>query len=153
MENAMTTTNDKMLDFNAFNRETNQFVSFRAEDMKSKVRLFNAMNQPKYKVSDMINKKIKLKDVILMNVTMEGEDGEQDTGIRSVLIDADGNAYNATSNGIFSSLTNLYMIFGTLHFEEPLEIMISQIPTKRGSTLSITLPYLTIFPFSNREPP
>jgi hypothetical protein len=140
MENAMTTTNDKMLDFNAFNRETNQFVSFRAEDMKSKVRLFNAMNQPKYKVSDMINKKIKLKDVILMNVTMEGEDGEQDTGIRSVLIDADGNAYNATSNGIFSSLTNLYMIFGTLHFEEPLEILISQIPTKRGSTLSITLP-------------
>lgn len=140
MENAMTTTNDKMLDFNAFNRETNQFVSFHAEDMKSKVRLFNAMNQPKYKVSDMINKKIKLKDVILMNVTMEGEDGEQDTGIRSVLIDADGNAYNATSNGIFSSLTNLYMIFGTLHFEEPLEIMISQIPTKRGSTLSITLP-------------
>lgn len=140
MENAMTTTNDKMLDFNAFNRETNQFVSFRAEDMKSKVRLFNAMNQPKYKVSDMINKKIKLKDVILMNVTMEGEDGEQDTGIRSVLIDADGNAYNATSNGIFSSLTNLCMIFGTLHFEDPLEIMISQIPTKRGSTLSITLP-------------
>lgn len=140
MENVMTTTNDKMLDFNAFNRETNQFVSFRAEDMKSKVRLFNAMNQPKYKVSDMINKKIKLKDVILMNVTMEGEDGEQDTGIRSVLIDADGNAYNATSNGIFSSLTNLYMIFGTLHFEEPLEILISQIPTKRGSTLSITLP-------------
>lgn len=140
MENAMTTANDKMLDFNAFNRETNQFVSFRAEDMKSKVRLFNAMNQPKYKVSDMINKKIKLKDVILMNVTMEGEDGEQDTGIRSVLIDADGNAYNATSNGIFSSLTNLYMIFGTLHFEDPLEIMISQIPTKRGSTLSITLP-------------
>ena len=140
MENAMTTTNDKMLDFNAFNRETNQFVSFRAEDMKSKVRLFNAMNQPKYKVSDMINKKIKLKDVILMNVTMEGEDGEQDTGIRSVLIDADGNAYNATSNGIFSSLTNLYMIFGTLHFEEPLEILISQIATKRGSTLSITLP-------------
>ncbi len=136
----MTTTNDKMLDFNAFNRETNQFVSFRAEDMKSKVRLFNAMNQPKYKVSDMINKKIKLKDVILMNVTMEGEDGEQDTGIRSVLIDADGNAYNATSNGIFSSLTNLYMIFGTLHFEDPLEILISQIPTKRGSTLSITLP-------------
>ena len=140
MENAMTTTNDKMLDFNAFNRETNQFVSFRAEDMKSKVRLFNAMNQPKYKVSDMINKKIKLKDVILMNVTMEGEDGEQDTGIRSVLIDADGNAYNATSNGIFSSLTNLYMIFGTLHFDEPLEILISQISTKRGSTLSITLP-------------
>lgn len=140
MENAMTTTNDKMLDFNAFNRETNQFVSFRAEDMKSKVRLFNAMNQPKYKVSDMINKKIKLKDVILMNVTMEGEDGEQDTGIRSVLIDADGNAYNATSNGIFSSLTNLYMIFGTLHFEDPLEILISQIPTKRGSTLSIILP-------------
>jgi hypothetical protein len=140
MENAMTTTNDKMLDFNAFNRETNQFVSFRAEDMKSKVRLFNAMNQPKYKVSDMINKKIKLKDVILMNVIMEGEDGEQDTGIRSVLIDADGNAYNATSNGIFSSLTNLYMIFGTLHFEDPLEILISQIPTKRGSTLSITLP-------------
>lgn len=140
MENAMTTANDKMLDFNAFNRETNQFVSFRAEDMKSKVRLFNAMNQPKYKVSDMINKKIKLKDVILMNVTMEGEDGEQDTGIRSVLIDADGNAYNATSNGIFSSLTNLYMIFGTLHFENPLEILISQIPTKRGSTLSITLP-------------
>lgn len=140
MENAMSTTNDKMLDFSAFNRETNQFVSFRAEDMKSKVRLFNAMNQPKYKVSDMINKKIKLKDVILMNVTMEGEDGEQDTGIRSVLIDADGNAYNATSNGIFSSLTNLYMIFGTLHFEDPLEILISQIPTKRGSTLSITLP-------------
>jgi hypothetical protein len=140
MENDMSTTNDKMLDFNAFNRETNQFVSFRAEDMKSKVRLFNAMNQPKYKVSDMINKKIKLKDVILMNVTMEGEDGEQDTGIRSVLIDADGNAYNATSNGIFSSLTNLYMIFGTLHFEDPLEILISQIPTKRGSTLSITLP-------------
>lgn len=140
MENTMSTTNDKMLDFNAFNRETNQFVSFRAEDMKSKVRLFNAMNQPKYKVSDMINKKIKLKDVILMNVTMEGEDGEQDTGIRSVLIDVDGNAYNATSNGIFSSLTNLYMIFGTLHFEDPLEILISQIPTKRGSTLSITLP-------------
>ena len=140
MENAMSTTNDKMLDFNAFNRETNQFVSFRAEDMNSKVRLFNAMNQPKYKVSDMINKKIKLKDVILMNVIMEGEDGEHDTGIRSVLIDADGNAYNATSNGIFSSLTNLYMIFGTLHFEDPLEILISQIPTKRGSTLSITLP-------------
>lgn len=114
-------------------------VSFKADSKESKIELYKAINSPDYRVSDMINKKIKVRDAICMNVAITDDTtGEVKDMFRSIIIDTDGKSYTAVSSGIYSSLQNLYKVFGTLHFDDGLEMTVIQVKTKRGSTLSLT---------------
>lgn len=123
-----------------------QFSSFSPDDRAGKIKLFNAINSPDHRLSDMINKPILIKDVVLVKVEMtdEREPGddtapEKREGVRTIIIDENGESYSATSNGIFNSIQIISNVFGTLHFDEPLEVMVSQVKVKRGSTLKLTI--------------
>lgn len=119
---------------------SNFFSSFNAQDMESKKKLYNALNSPDFKIADCINREIKMKDAVVTNVTMvDDKTGEVKDAVRSVIIDMDGKTYNATSSGIHGSLNNIMNIFGTLHFDDGLTVIVQQVQTKRGSTLTLTL--------------
>lgn len=99
-------------------------------------RVYNAMNNPKYKVADYINKTIEITDVFIEIVDMLSEEtGEIATVPRTVLIDAKGEGYQATSKGIFDSVRKAYNAFGAAPWEPALKIEIKQKPVARGSML------------------
>lgn len=132
-----------------------QFVSFSPEGNEGKVKLFNAINSPDKRLSDMKNTPIMLADVIVSVVDLSEEkdtkdakdkaptgfipEGEKRKGYRVVMIDADGVSYTATSQGIYNSICTLRNVFGTLHFDEPIKIVIKEVKTKNGNTMTMTL--------------
>lgn len=116
------------------------YISFPMTDPASRIAAYNAINNPDAKVADMINKTIALKDVVMIPVTLvNDETGEVENAMRSILVDADGTTYTATATGIFNSLKNIYLIFGTLHFDNPVTVEVNQVATKRGNTLTLKL--------------
>ena len=116
----------------------NMMVSFQAETVEEKKALYNAINSPDFRIADMINKPIKLRDALIMTVALSDDDtGEVREMPRSILIDTEGKTYTAVSSGIASSLRNIFNVFGTLHFDDGLEMTVKQVQTKKGSTLNL----------------
>lgn len=116
------------------------YISFNLETPTQRIAAYNAINNPDAKISAMINKTIDLVDVVMVPVTLVSEEtGEMEGAMRSILVDADGTTYTATATGIFNSLKNIYLIYGTLHFDDPLTVEVQQVQTKRGNTLTLKL--------------
>lgn len=90
------------------------YCSFVANTTDEKIKLYNAMTNPEKRVSEMVNKKIPLKDVYVEIVQMTNkETGEVQPAPRIVLIDEKGTTYSCMSLGIFNSLKSLFNVFGT----------------------------------------
>ena len=116
------------------------FCSFTPETMDDRIKLYNAINSPEYRVADMINKPIYMVDAILVQCELVDENtGEVYPAVRSIIIDAEGKTYVATATGIRSSLANIFSVFHTLHFDEPLKVTVQQVHVKRGNTLTLTV--------------
>lgn len=130
-----------------------QFVSFVPDTMEAKVTLYNAINTPDERLSSHINKEIALVDVIVCYVRLSDRNDDIDDdkeknpfveaapryGYRTIIIDDNGISYTATSSGIYNSIQTLRTVFGTLHFDEPLKVVVRQIAVKNGNTLSLQI--------------
>lgn len=133
-----------------------QYTSFKPDTMEGKMKLYNAINSPEKRIADFINTPIYVKDVVVMAVELtdkfvtndangpwEEEDNNSNRnvrhGFRVILIDTDDVAYTATSNGIYNSVKVLLNVFGTLHFEEGLKMIVKQVQAKNGNTLTLSL--------------
>lgn len=140
-----------MNELSTLNVNTNEtYMSFNATTQEEKIKLYNAINVPDYKLSDFINKSISVRDVIIMGVEINREvnpfdnngfDGVDDKrkANRVILIDMDGKSYAATSDGISNAVRTLMNVFGSLHFEDGLNVTVKQINVKRGSLLTLSL--------------
>ena len=125
------------------------FTSFSPEKLEDRKLLYNAINSPDERIANFINTPIKVKDVIVSRVKLANridpnasgwtEDDSEREGFRVILIDVDGKSYTATSNGIYNSVATMRSVFGTLHFEEGIDVIIKQIKTKNGNTLTLAL--------------
>ena len=117
--------------------QTSMYCSIQGGTHESKVAVFNASNNPDHKVGDYINKVIVVKDVLaeLIEVTNE-ETGEMEMTPRVVLIDVDGESYQAVSKGIFNALKKAIAIFGAPTWDEGLPCLIKQVSVGRGSMLT-----------------
>ena len=105
---------------------------------EEKKKVFNALNNPKYKVQDFINKKIKIKDVLIEAIDIvDDETGEIDTCPRVVLIDEKVEGYQAVSMGIYGAIKNLKQVFGAPTWEPALECEVKQVQVKNGSMLTL----------------
>lgn len=89
------------------------YCSMVAADDRAKVTLYNSISSPG-KVSDMINKQIKLLHIYaeIIQVTSE-ETGELVSVPRVILIDEQGKGYQAVSIGIYNAVKRLIALFGT----------------------------------------
>ena len=108
-----------------------------ASDRKAAARVYNALNNPEYRVSDFINKQIEVADVLIeIADVMNEETGEVSQVPRVVLIDADGKAYQSVSVGMFNSIKNAIKIYGEPTWEPPITFAIKQRNVKNGSMLT-----------------
>ena len=128
------------------------FTSIQGGEMAAKIQLYNAVNNPDHRLKDYINNTINVRDVVVKAVTLKGdgyesagtagrdwtEDRDRE-GFRVVLIDVNGESYTATSNGIYNSVSTIFSIFGTLHFDSGLPVQVKQVSTKRGNTLTLRI--------------
>ena len=115
------------------------WCSINADGDRDKAKkIYNALNNPDERVANMINKKILLTDVLIeIRDIVDEETGIIEQVPRVVLIDADGKSYQATSVGMFNAIVNLINAFGEPTWAEPLEVEVKQVPTKRGSMLTL----------------
>ena len=113
------------------------YCSVKGGDMKAKALVYNAMNNPTHRVGDCINKKLFIKDVLAETITVENEEtGEPQDAYRIVLIDKDGESYQAVSNGIFNAVKKAIAVFGAPTWDEPLPIVVKQISLGKNQMLT-----------------
>lgn len=102
--------------------------------------IYNAMNNPTYKISDFVNKKIIVENVLIeVNDVLNEDTGEVDRVPRTVLISPDGTSYQATSKGIFTSIKNAYQAFGAAPWPGGIEFEVKQVKVGRGNMLTLTM--------------
>lgn len=118
------------------NQQT-MFCSVKDETPASRALVFNAVSNPDSKISEMINRQIMLRDVIVETVQVANpETGEVSTAPRTILIDDEGHSYQAVSAGVFNSVKRLFNLMGFPTYEEPVPITIIQTETKKGRVFS-----------------
>lgn len=102
--------------------------------------VYNAMNNPTHKLSDFINKKIVVENVLVeVNDIMSNETGEIERIPRTVLISPDGASYRATSKGVFKSIRNAYYALGPAPWSGGVEFEVKQIAVGRGQMLTLEM--------------
>lgn len=124
-------------------KATPSFCSLQPSTQEEKVTLFNAMNNPTFRLDEKINCTITVKDIYAETVEIVNEKtGEVAIAPRIILIDTDGNSYGCCSYGIFNSIKKLIQVFGAPTWNEGISVIPVSIPSKRiqnGRVLSLKL--------------
>lgn len=116
------------------------FCSMRTGTAKEKAALYNATSNPNHKVGDYINKTIRVKDIYVEAIELEDdESGDTITAPRIVLVDVDGDSYQAVSKGVFNSLIRLINTFGQPTWEEGLPLIVRQISLGKNQMLTLEI--------------
>lgn len=115
-----------------------QFCSMIADSDEAKAKLYNAMNNPDKRLSDMINMTILAKDLYIEVVNCTNtETGEVTACPRIVIIDEKGKSYQAVSIGIYSALKKVIQVYGAPSWEKPIKLEVKQIT--KGERKMLTL--------------
>ena len=107
------------------------FTTIRGEDFSAKLALNNAIADAE-PIDKHLDKWINLKDIVIQDVEFTDEDestGEITTtqGIMVVLVDDQGKAYRAFSNGVFRDLQRLLNILGDPNtWPDPVSVKVVQ---------------------------
>ena len=127
---------------NELSNQTSMYCSVNGGTNEDKAKVFNASNNPEFKVADFINKVIVVKDVLAEQIELvDDETGKVDTAVRVVLIDVDGKSYQAVSNGIFNAVRKAIAIFGEPTWDDGIPILIKQVSVGKGSMLTFDVQF------------
>lgn len=123
---------------------TTQYCSMTANNDEQRAILFNATNNPEFRLADCINQTINVKDVFVEAVTcVNRETDEANVCPRIVLIDVDGKGYACVSIGIFSAIKKIFGIYGEPNvWKKPIALAVKQI--SKGDRKMLTLNVVTV---------
>lgn len=114
-------------------------------DRAASVRVFNAMNNPNERIANHINETIEVQDYLIEMAEIEDTDsygnglGSYSVVPRVVLVSSDGTSYQAVSYGIANAVRNVVMVCGDAPWKPAVQLKIKQVPTKRGSMLTVDM--------------
>ena len=114
-------------------------------DREASVRIFNAMNNPGERVANHINEVIEVQDYLIEMAQIEDTDaygnglGTYSNVPRVVLVSPDGTSYQAVSYGVANAVRNATLACGDAPWNPPIQLKIKQVPTKRGSMLTVDM--------------
>lgn len=124
--------------------EVSTFCSMQVKTDEDRKKLFNAMSNPTGRVKDMVNLKLKIKDIFCESAEVNHVD--EATGVvtqvtlpRIVLITDKGESYQAVSTGIFNAVKRLITVFGPPTWETPIEVTVKQITKDKNNILTLEL--------------
>lgn len=117
------------------------FCSIDNGDIDNKITMYNAVNNPDYKISDFINKTISIKDLYVTTIeTTDKNTGEIIKLPFIVIIDKDNKSYSCASFGILSALKKITDIFGYPTYSPELYVKVEQHNTKNGNKVLNLVP-------------
>lgn len=109
-------------------------------DIETAKVVYNAMTNPTHKLSNFINKRIKVENYLIeISEVLDEESGELVTAPRIVLIAPDGTSYAAISKGLFNSVRNAVMALGDAPWQGGIEFEVQQIQVGRGKMLTLAM--------------
>lgn len=110
------------------------YCSMPMDTVEDRKVIFNAMGKCDYRLSDMLNQTINLKNVIAQKYNSVNEEtGEVTEKVRTIFIDAEGKTYASASKGLFSSTKKLFALMGMPDtWESPIAIQVVETQTKQG---------------------
>ena len=105
---------------------------------KSKVAIYNAIQNAELKLDDHINKELHIADVVVHPIEIVDEKtGEVNHMLRTILIDVQGNGYAAVSYGVLTSLQKIFGIVGKPSWkDEPLTVVPKKETTRNGNKVT-----------------
>lgn len=117
-----------------FGSQAQVMTTFDTSTEEGSDKAFNMMNNADFGIADKLGETILLKDVLMHPVEfMDETTGEVVKGVRTVLIDADGKTYGATSSGLFNALKQFFGIKGhPSTWSEPKAIQIVEKRSRKG---------------------
>ena len=117
------------------------YTSMKGDTVEEKSKLFNAMNNPDKRISDMIGKIINVKDVFVEEVRFADEEtGEITYAPRIVVIDTNGESYQAVSVGVMSAFKKLFQLFGQPTWEDGIPLEVKQVKNGKNNILTFAIP-------------
>ena len=125
------TTIDKKMD--AFTGVRTTFASsFNTDSREGQIKLIDAMGSAE-QLSDHLGETIMLTDYVAQVVEFIDTEGVVQEGIRLVLIDKDGNAFAAMSDGLMRSIQTYVSVMGPANtWPEPLPVKAVEAKSRRG---------------------
>lgn len=112
MNDLMNMTDDNKFELD-FASATPSYSSLVPNNQEEKVAFFNAINSPTKRLKEMINLEVEVKHIYAEQITfIDKETGECTPGVRIVFISPDGTSYQASSKGVFSSVSKMLKIMG-----------------------------------------
>ena len=120
-------TTDVVASIQALNNPDSGFYSsITSTDFASRLKVASALTTSKA-LDDHLGQTIKLVNFIVQPVDLADDNGTVETAPRVVLIDAEGNAFHATSVGLLSSLKNIVSALGAPEtWEHPIGISVAR---------------------------
>ena len=123
-----------------FTEQRDSFCSMAANSPEEKADLFNATNNPAHRIADYINATINVRDIFCEIVSVANRDtGEVSQCPRVVLIDENGEGYQAVSFGVFSALKKLMQVYGVPTWEPAIPIKVQQISKGTNKMLTFSV--------------
>ena len=117
------------------------YTSMKGDTVEEKSKLFNAMNNPDKRISDMIGKIINVKDVFVEEVRFADEEtGEITYAPRIVVIDTNGESYQAVSVGVMSAFKKLFQFFGQPTWTNGIPLEVKQVKNGKNNILTFAIP-------------
>ena len=113
------------------------YSSLKSGTMKEKALFHNATSNPAHKVGDYINRTIKVKDIYVESIELTDDDGNVSVAPRIVLVDTEGEAYQAVSRGVLNALTHLIQTFGEPTWDEGLPLIVRQVSFGKNQMLTL----------------
>lgn len=103
------------------------------ETKKEKALFYNAVENPTRKVADLINQEITITNVYMEKAHYIDDEGIVTDGVKTVLIDENGEGILANSIGIVKAVYSIFSVFGMPdEWDEPMKVKVKQVETKRG---------------------
>lgn len=122
---------------------TLSYCSLTPSTVEEKKALFTAMNNPTARLEEKINVPLTITDIYVETVNfIDEKTGEIEVAPRIVLIDVNGESYGCCSMGVFGSLKKLIQVFGEPTWEDGVEVVATQVPSRRiknGKVLTLKL--------------
>lgn len=117
------------------------YSSVSVETKADKIKVYNAVMNPDIKLGDIINGRLKIKDIMIEKIELtDDQTGEIIVAPRTVILDDKGKSYDAVSVGVFSALKKIISIFGEPQsWDEPLEVKVIQKTIKTNKMLTLEI--------------
>ncbi len=112
--------------------KVNIWSSIDINSTEGKMKVQKALASADYGSEHVMKVPFEVQDIVVHGVKIVDENGEVTDATRTVLLSPSGETVSFTSEGVISSLRNIFSIFGLPPFNPPLKVQVKEVKTRRG---------------------